>query len=717
MEARKAEATLRSCNLIYSIFGNGNTVFYDALEHLRRAVSEVTHHDGITGTSKRYVVYDYYIKELIKASKACHDQMASALSTFTKSSVNFEPVQKVDSTIPTIVYNNLSWKRSSLVSLELAAGVTNVCVTDSNGAKIPSQITNFSFQEDKMRRAKAQRISSRNDEIPIAQRVSLKKNTLLFTAPDVPAVGFSTFFVSHCNTAQLPVQIKTDEFSITNDHVTLSFCKKNGKLPLVVCKYKRGSIETPINIDYLAYTGMAQYGQQNSGAYIFNPQSTNAESITNQQYITILHQGPCHIVEQNVTSYIQHKFTLCPNDDHVSYSINAMGVLAGKEIVTRISTSSINNNRVLYCDKNGLETRKKEYKTTNGPDTSTLAANFIPMVTSCFIRDPSTLQMTLLTSQPQAVSSTINGAMEIFVYRRTTIDDGRGLGEELVDATPYTFSMLLMIDKIAEPSTTMIVYPRKTIEHNNPLIIASGNAITDVSSYSGVRTFDSKVHFSDDVHLLSLDSVYNRNNTRVHHTIIRLQNLVNTDKTVSIADLLKSNDWVLADETTLSTSKRINADVSDIVIIPAGQIRTFIAVKKDVLPAYRYGLLSIEAGIPTIAPAPTTTTPAPTTTTTTAVPTTTTTKAPITTTTNAPVSTIVAFAQPQYGLAWFFSITLFLVTLAVISALCCVNTVFVMSSRTFFTDILRMRSQSRSNTWEEEEEELSDDEPRVVERL
>jgi hypothetical protein len=695
-EARKAETLLHSCNQIYTLYGAGNTSFYSALEHLRRAVSEVTHHDGITGTSKKYVVYDYYITELQQSSKECLIHMGHALSRSTKHTASFTDKVSKTGITPVIVYNNLAWERTGLVSLEIPND-ESFCVYDTNGNKVPSQ---------------TQKITSQTvDWNGVVTKTTT--DTLLFTPSDVQALGYKTYFASICNPEQ-NVQVKTSNFTIGNSRVGLKFCK--GIVGLMPCAYTKNGVETPIEIEYLAYHGVRGgwgSGEQGSGAYIFNPMNfvpstnfANQDKPHNFVANATLHDGPCQIVEQTISPYLRHEFKICKDDDSIRYTITAGGakIPRGLEIVTRMYTP-IKNDRTIYCDKNGLETRKYDYRSDVSIPTSQVAASFLPMVQSCFIRDSSNLQFTILTSQAQAASSQIEGSIEVMVYRVAQEDDGRGLGETLDDNTEYSFTMMLYLEnKSYEYKEDSFVYPSETLEHNYPLLTAVSTPVPVKEQYAGESSFGAKLSL-DNVHLLSLDTVADRNGRDFDHTVVRLHNVHTSEKVVSIESFLKEYDLELVEETTLASSRSIGEPTQHISLRP-NQIRTFIAVKSSQLEAYNAAQLAIQNDKPTKPP---TTTAAPTT----KAPTTTTTAAP--TTTQAPSTTpfpTILFQMAQNGSLWFFTVILGLVTVVVIAVLFLINSQYLIDSgalKDMFSRQNRRLSHSATASWDED---LSDDEPR-----
>jgi hypothetical protein len=198
-------------------------------------------------------------------------------------------------------------------------------------------------------------------EIP----TSLEKDSKEFVfMANVPALGYETYFVdTSCESEINAPIVQTEEFSISNEVTSLKFCKAGDHMRL--CSHKSGNVEMELNQQVLAYEGYSAWGQdeQPSGAYIFRPKTTQAAplfTITS----TRVQRGPiCERVVQVLSGYMTQIFTICKGQDYFELEtiIGGEELPDGKEIVTQFSSGDIHNDQVLYCDKNGIETRRFEY--------------------------------------------------------------------------------------------------------------------------------------------------------------------------------------------------------------------------------------------------------------------------------------------------------------------------------------------------------------------
>ena len=110
-----------------------------------------------------------------------------------------------------------------------------------------------------------------------------------------------------------------------------------------------------------------------------------------------------------------------------------------KELIMRFSTDIDNTNETFYTDLNGFQiVRRKRYPHFSAQ------ANYYPMTTMAYIEDGYS-RFSVLSAQAHGVTSLQKGWLEVMLDRRLTYDDGRGLGEGIMDnrRTPSTFYLIL----------------------------------------------------------------------------------------------------------------------------------------------------------------------------------------------------------------------------------------------------------------------------------
>ncbi|KAB1281870.1 Epididymis-specific alpha-mannosidase [Camelus dromedarius] len=102
------------------------------LQQLRWAVSEVQHHDGITGTHTPNVT-DMLVEHLSAGVQGVHKLMASIIQDRTPAHSGPEP-----GGLFAVVYNPLAWTVTTIVTLTV--GFSEVSVTDESGRPVPAQV-------------------------------------------------------------------------------------------------------------------------------------------------------------------------------------------------------------------------------------------------------------------------------------------------------------------------------------------------------------------------------------------------------------------------------------------------------------------------------------------------------------------------------------------------------------------------------------------------
>ena len=110
-----------------------------------------------------------------------------------------------------------------------------------------------------------------------------------------------------------------------------------------------------------------------------------------------------------------------------------------KELIMRFSTDIDNVNETFFTDLNGFQIMERK----RHPH-FTAQANYYPMTTMAYIEDGYS-RFSLLSAQSHGVSSLQKGWLEVMLDRRLAFDDGRGLGEGIMDnrRTPSTFYIIL----------------------------------------------------------------------------------------------------------------------------------------------------------------------------------------------------------------------------------------------------------------------------------
>ncbi|PUZ61565.1 hypothetical protein GQ55_4G286400 [Panicum hallii var. hallii] len=444
----------------------------------RRNLALFQHHDGVTGTAKDHVVVDYgtrmhtSLQDLqLFMSRAVevllgdfHDRSdPTLLSHFEpvqeRSKYDVQPVHRVldprEGKAQSIVFfNPLEQTRDEIVMVVVST--PDVSVLNSNGSCLQSQVSpEWQFVSD--------------------EKISTGRHRLYWRA-SVPALGLETYYVvtgQDCEKA-IPAVVKTFTASqqfpcpepyvcsklegktveMKNSYYTLSFDASHGLLQTVT-GHKDGE-QTVIGEE------IGMYRSHGSGAYLFKPIG-EARSIVEEGGHFILTEGPLVQETHSLPKTEWHKPPLSHSTriydcgDSIQdmliekeYHVELAGhVFNDKELIVRYKTD-IDNQRIFYSDLNGFQmSRRQTY------DKIPLQGNYYPMPSLAFLQDSLGNRFSVHSKQSLGAASLKNGWLEIMLDRRLVQDDGRGLGQGVMDNRPMNviFHLLRESNVSALPKT------------------------------------------------------------------------------------------------------------------------------------------------------------------------------------------------------------------------------------------------------------------------
>lgn len=186
---------------------------------------------------------------------------------------------------------------------------------------------------------------------------------------------------------------------------------------------------------------------QNSGAYIFRPNLTEAYPVaTGPVTFAVVNNGPvAAVVSQTFAGWLTQTVTLYANQPFAEFEwiVGSIPIEddLGKEVITRFDTN-ISSSGYVYTDSNGREMQERlfNYRPTWKLNvTEPVAGNYYPVNAAAYIKDTNA-QLTVLVDRSQGGASLADGSLELMVHRRILYDDGRGVGEPLNETygiTPY----------------------------------------------------------------------------------------------------------------------------------------------------------------------------------------------------------------------------------------------------------------------------------------
>lgn len=422
----------------------------------RRNLALFQHHDGVTGTAKDHVVTDYgtrmhtSVQDLqIFMSKAIEALLGIRYEKLDHSPAQFEPavvrskydaqpLHKVintrDGTYQSVVFfNPLEQTREEVVMV--VVDHPDITVVDSNMSCVQSQI----FPE----------LQHHNSKIFSG------KHRVYWTV-SVPAIGLETYYIAKsfvdcekavpsklklftksssvtCPSPYSCEKIEADVAEIENQHQRLTFDVRYGLLQKITSKNSSPKSNT-VNEE------IGMYASAGSGAFLFKPNG-EAQPIIESDGLLLISEGP---LMKEVYSYpktawqkspISHSTRIYSGESTVQgfviekeYHVELIDHhFNDRELIVRYKTD-IDNKKVFYSDLNGFQMSRRETY-----DKIPLQGNYYPMPSLAFLQGSDGRRFSVHSKQSLGVASLKNGWLEIMLDRRLVRDDGRGLGQGVLD--------------------------------------------------------------------------------------------------------------------------------------------------------------------------------------------------------------------------------------------------------------------------------------------
>nr|XP_025145440.1 epididymis-specific alpha-mannosidase-like isoform X1 [Bubalus bubalis] len=397
------------------------------LQQLRWAVSEVQHHDAITGTHVPNVG-DMFVEHLSTGMQGVHKLMASIIQDMSPAHSGPEPGGHF-----AVVYNPLAWTVTTIITLTV--DFPKVSITDESGLPVPAQV-------------------QRSKEMPSAYD--------LHVLTTIPGLSYRHYSIRPSRSSQEetgepePFVAKTTQFGgrlrryggqvgrslvpVKND-CYIVFLDLDTNLMHSIWE-RRSNRKVYMTQQFMEYHANSDVWQGPvSDNYVFTP-SGRAEPAWEAVRMEIV-EGP-------LVTEIRQYFYREVNDGEPTFTIYSrlargsqgsdgallchhieqeyrVGPLElNREAILRTSTS-LNTGRVLYSDNNGYQMQRRPYRNYKN---NTIARNYYPMVQSAFIQDRRS-RLVLLSDQAHGVSSQRNGQVEVMLHRRLVNNDPGNIAVDL----------------------------------------------------------------------------------------------------------------------------------------------------------------------------------------------------------------------------------------------------------------------------------------------
>ncbi|XP_075884483.1 epididymis-specific alpha-mannosidase [Nelusetta ayraudi] len=440
----------------------------DKLKALRWAVSEVQHHDGITGTESPKVT-DMYLQHLTQAMMGVEELQAALFllphnlglpgnlgASFHKEGLYKTLEQHV------MVYNPLAWNVTTIINMTVTFPAA--AVFDDGGQPVPAQIqpsahSNTSF-----------------DLFVVVELGGLQTRKYLIKLRDKQCSGQPNCSWTYQARGVLFERRSVRDWlrtgrrllPVLNDCYKLMFDQDTNLLHSIT--YLEDKRRVRMTQDFWEYraNGDVKAGPI-SDNYIF---SANSSAVRAYKAVEM------EIIPGKIVTEIRQLFYREENDrDHAftittrvpecfgskvpchrleqSYSVGPL--VLNTEVVLR-TASSLKNNRSLYTDDNGYQMMKRRHREFTN---NTAARNYFPMVRAAYMEDELS-RLVLVSDRAHGVSSQANGQLEVMLHRRLWNNLAWNLGYNLTlnDSSVVTPTLWMLL---GSRSTTSKLWQREAV--------------------------------------------------------------------------------------------------------------------------------------------------------------------------------------------------------------------------------------------------------------
>jgi lysosomal alpha-mannosidase len=415
------------------------------LRVLRDAMGVVQHHDGVSGTEKQHVAYDY-AKRLSVGTAKCQEVVNSAYSKLLPTSPSIAA--------PTLQFCsllNISYCTPSETNSQFAIVIYNPFGrTVSWWARIPVSSSNYVVIDAQLKPVPAQIVPLSVSTMGLPDRKgSTATGDLVFLA-NLPALGFNTYFVKPSSVVGRRYSAGTkgsadkswvskpqqEDIVVKNEYLSVTFSGATGLLKSMTSIDKALTINISQNFLYYLSHGLKPWPP--SGAYLFRPINSTVYPITSKAQISLVQGSQVQEVRQVFGDWASQVVRLYNGTKHleVEWTIGPIPTAdnVGKEVISLFSTS-LESNAMFYTDSNGREIlqRIRDYRPTwKLNQTEPVAGNYYPVNSRIFIQDTKrNIQLTILNDRSQGGASIKDGDIELMLHRRLIDDDNLGVGEPL----------------------------------------------------------------------------------------------------------------------------------------------------------------------------------------------------------------------------------------------------------------------------------------------
>lgn len=509
---RELEYWLRNTEILYSLsrvvlrHGNHSGIIrkldedYNALGAARESLALFQHHDAITGTSKEAVMHDYGLRlfhgiqqsitllsycsqyVLLKIPKTIyHRSFPYLVVDFTKPTYDVLPTKSIlkmsrEGIKKVVVFNSLPHRSQQAIRVRI--GTPNIAVYDSSDRKV-------SFQINPIWNETVEILSDAFEVVFVAHLPPLSLETFVLRTIDKMIANKTSInvVVNDAKAAKNQDSIFTfhnlieENIIMESPHIFATFSRFTGFLQSI--DLKRLSLSNQAKMDFQAYRSE----EFSSGAYLFQPSFLQPlRNITGRfPIIRVIRGSILNELSVVYSKLLTIKFRLYQTEGPLGAAIEVVAEhdmtrpeTTNSEMFMKIKTD-IDSGNTFYTDQNGFQMIRRMFH-SHLP----IQANYYPASSAVFIEDKKS-RLTILTTHGQGVTSPRSGILEVMIDRRIQTDDGRGMGEGLMDnkRTVSRFWFLLErrvnvaqsevpnLSRLSHTLSSVLNYPAVILDVNN----------------------------------------------------------------------------------------------------------------------------------------------------------------------------------------------------------------------------------------------------------
>ncbi|XP_036407174.1 epididymis-specific alpha-mannosidase [Megalops cyprinoides] len=483
--ARRASSRLQAAESLFARYCASNPDgpvpkewALEKLRALRWAVSEVQHHDGITGTESPKVA-DMYLQHLTQGMMGVEELLAVLFllpRTLDPPAVLYgQDMRKTDSSQDPeqhiIVYNPLAWNITTLINVTVTFPMASVY--DEDGHPVPAQIQRSAesvssydlFIVTALRGLHYRKYVIRLSESPCREKT---------TCGSTYAAKVVTFERQTVNPSKRSGRRR---LPVVNDCYKLMFDQDTNLLHSITDREKKMTVRATQDFREYHSNGDVDAGPI-SDNYIF---SANGSAIPAYQSVGM------EIVPGKVVTEIRQYFYREGSDKDYAYAIYTrvpegfeglvpchrieqsyrVGPLLVNQEAVLMTSTSLRNNRTIFTDNNGYQMLRRPYRNFTN---NSVARNYYPMVRAAYMEDDTT-RLGFLSERAHGVSSQDQGQLEVMLHRRLWNNQEWNLGYNLtLNDTSVVRPVLWMI--LGSQTTTASLYQREVLElQHRPVVM------------------------------------------------------------------------------------------------------------------------------------------------------------------------------------------------------------------------------------------------------